>query len=100
MKGARSVAMFRKPASLIAAPALGFSFTSDSLAAVRIPVQLWQAGADDILPAPYNVEPIRDRLGATPEYHRVEGAGHYDFLPPCSPALAASMAALRARRLV
>ena len=27
-------------------------------------------------------------LGAAPEYHRVEGAGHYDFLPPCSPALA------------
>ncbi len=56
---------------------------------MRIPVQLWQAGADDILPAPYNVEPIRDRLGAAPEYHRVEGAGHYDFLPPCAPALAA-----------
>ncbi len=79
----------RIKSAVIAAPALGFSFTSDSLAAVRIPVQLWQAGADDILPAPYNVEPIRDRLGAAPEYHRVEGAGHYDFLPPCSPALAA-----------
>ncbi|GAW41290.1 Alpha/beta hydrolase family protein [Brevundimonas sp. SH203] len=80
----------RIKAAVIAAPALGFSFTSDSLAAIRIPVQLWQAGADATLPAPDNVEPIRDRLGRAPEYHRVTGAGHYDFMPPCSPGLAAA----------
>jgi len=81
----------RIKAAVIAAPALGFSFTDASLASVHIPVQLWQAAGDEILPAPYNVEPIRDRLGARPEYHRVDGAMHYDFLTPCSPGMAAEL---------
>jgi predicted dienelactone hydrolase len=74
----------RAKAAVIAAPALGMSFTTDSLAAVTLPVQLWQAGEDEILPSPFNVEPIRDRLGRAPEYHRVDGAMHYDFLQPCN----------------
>ncbi|RZJ96565.1 MAG: dienelactone hydrolase [Brevundimonas sp.] len=70
-------------AAVIAAPALGFAFTPDSLKSVTIPVQLWQAAEDEILPAPFNVEPIRDGLGRTPDYHRVEAAMHFDFLTPC-----------------
>jgi len=81
----------RIKAASIAAPALGFSFTDASLASVHIPVQLWQAAGDEILPAPFNVEPVRDRLGARPEYHEVEGAMHYDFLPPCNPGMAAEV---------
>ncbi|MBN9466019.1 dienelactone hydrolase [Brevundimonas sp.] len=84
----------RIKAAVIAAPALGFSFTTDSLARIRIPVQLWRAEDDQILPSPYNVEPIRDRLPAATEYRVVEGAGHYDFLPPCSPALAEAAPAI------
>ena len=84
----------RIKAAVIAAPALGFSFTAESLASVHIPVQLWQAADDEILPAPYNVEPIRDRLGAKPDYHRVEGAMHYDFLQACSPAMANALPGL------
>lgn len=45
----------------------------------------------EVLPAPFNVEPIRDRLGRAPEYHRVADAGHFDFLPPCSEALKAAI---------
>ncbi|QYF86995.1 dienelactone hydrolase [Brevundimonas sp. PAMC22021] len=74
-------------AAVIAAPGLGLAFTDESLARVTIPVQLWQADGDMVLPAPFNVEPIRDRLGRAAEYHRVAGAGHFDFLPPCSEAL-------------
>ena len=81
----------RIKAAAIAAIALGFSFTPKSLATVHIPVQLWQAGDDEILPAPYNVEPVRDHLGASPEYHRVEGAMHYDFLQACNPGMAAEL---------
>ena len=79
----------RVKAAVIAAPALGLSFTDDSLEAITRPVQLWQAADDQILPSPYNVEPVRDRLGRAPEYHRVDNAGHYDFLPPCGPELKA-----------
>jgi predicted dienelactone hydrolase len=79
---------------VIAAPALGFAFSDESLGAVTIPVQLWQAAGDEILPAPFNVEPIRDGLGRASEYHRVEGAGHYDFLQPCVPEMMVELAQL------
>lgn len=84
----------RVKAAVIAGPALGLAFTRESLAAVRIPVQLWQAAEDQILPAPYNAEPIRDQLGRPPEYHRVIDATHYDFLPPCAPELLAALPVL------
>lgn len=80
----------RIKALVVAAPALGFTFTPEGLASVTQPVQLWQAGADQVLPAPHYVEPVREALPHPPEYHRVEGAGHFDFLPPCSPELAAN----------
>ena len=80
----------RIKALAVAAPALGFTFTKEGLSRVTQPVQLWQAGADQILPAPFYVEPVRDALPTPPEYRRVEGAAHFDFLPPCSPELAAA----------
>lgn len=80
----------RLKALVVAAPALGFAFSRQGLAKVAQPVQLWQAGADQILPAPFYVEPVRDALPVAPEYRRVEGAGHFDFLPPCSLELAAA----------
>jgi predicted dienelactone hydrolase len=80
----------RLKALVVAAPALGFTFTRESLAHVTQPVQLWQAGGDQILPSPFYAEPVRDALPRKPEYVRVEGAGHFDFMPPCSPELAAN----------
>ncbi len=80
----------RIKALVIAAPALGFTFTRDGLADVTQPVQLWQAGSDQILPSPHYAEPVRDALPRPPEYNRVDGAGHFDFMPPCSPELAAN----------
>lgn len=80
----------RIKAIVIAAPALGFTFNRAGLANVTQPVQLWQAGADQILPSPHYAEPVRDALPKSPEYIRVDGAGHFDFMPPCSPELAAN----------
>lgn len=81
----------RVKAAVIAGPAFGMTFSAESLAAVRIPIQMWQAGADEILIAPFHAESIRDGLGRPPEYHRVENALHHDFLPVCAPHLAASL---------
>jgi predicted dienelactone hydrolase len=80
----------RLRAVVVAAPALGFTFTPDALATLTQPLQLWQAGKDAILPAPHYAEPVRDGLPRPPEFHLVEGAGHFDFLAPCSPELAAN----------
>lgn len=80
----------RLKALVVAAPALGFTFTREGLVDVTQPVQLWQAGSDQVLPSPFYVEPVRDALPGKPEFIRVDGAGHFDFLPPCSPELAAN----------
>lgn len=81
----------RVKAAVIAGAAFGMTFTRDSLAEVRIPIQMWQAGDDEILVAPFHAEPIRDGLGRQPEFHRVDGALHHDFLPVCPPELAVSL---------
>jgi predicted dienelactone hydrolase len=78
----------RIKAAVVAAPAIGFTFTKDGLKNVLIPIQLWRAGDDHILPSPGYVEPVRDALPVPPEYHVVPGADHFDFLAPCSEALA------------
>ena len=75
-------------AAVVAAPALGFTFSPDGLKNVKVPVQLWRAENDVIVPHPRYAEAVRLALSATPDYHVVANAGHYDFLAPCSDALA------------
>jgi predicted dienelactone hydrolase len=53
-----------------------------------MPVQLWQAEEDSILPRPHYVEPVRSALPRSPEFHSVAGAGHFDFMAPCPEGLA------------
>jgi len=76
-------------AAVIAAPGFGFAFDPDSLARIRIPVQLWAAANDRNVPYASNTAIIRAFLGNPPEYHDVPGAGHYSFLQPCPAQLAA-----------
>lgn len=71
-----------------AAPALGFAFDRAGLAGVRVPVQLWAAGDDHILPAPFYADAVRSALPRAPEFHVEPAAGHFDSLAPCTPALA------------
>jgi predicted dienelactone hydrolase len=78
----------RVKAAVVAAPAIGFTFTRAGLKNVRIPVQLWRAGDDHILPAPDYADAVRAALPRPPEYHVVAGADHFDFLAPCSDPLA------------
>ncbi|CAN7580575.1 prolyl oligopeptidase family serine peptidase [Phenylobacterium sp. LjRoot225] len=78
----------RIKAVVAAAPALGYAFGRKGLAQVRQPVQLWRAADDQVLPHPYYAEAVRLALPAPPEFHLVAGAGHYDFLAPCSAELA------------
>jgi len=75
-------------ALVVAAPALGFTFGPGSLAELTMPVQLWQAEEDAILPMPHYAEPVRSALPRPPEFHRVAGAGHFDFMAPCPEGLA------------
>ncbi len=84
----------RIKAAVIAAPALGFTFSPDGLKNVSVPVQLWRAENDVVVPHPRYAEAVRLALPAAPDYHVVAGAGHFDFLAPCSDALASMAPAI------
>ena len=75
----------RLKALVVAAPALGFAFGREGLTHVQVPVQLWKAEADQVLPAPDYADAVRRDLPASPEFHIVPNAQHFDFLSPCSP---------------
>lgn len=79
----------RVRAAVVVAPALGFTFTRASLAAVSVPVQLWRAEDDVVLPHPWYAEAVRAALPKPLDYHEVPKAGHFDFLAPCTPRFAA-----------
>jgi len=73
----------RIKAIVVATPALGFAFDRAGLADVKIPVQLWRADDDHILPAPFYADAVRAALPVQPEFHSVPDAGHFDLLAPC-----------------
>lgn len=74
----------RLRALVVAAPALGFAFDRAGLAAVSVPVQLWRADEDMVLPQPFYADAVRAALPHSAEFHSVPGAGHFDFLAPCN----------------
>lgn len=74
----------RIKALVVAAPALGFTFDRAGLAGLTMPIQLWRADDDQILPAPEYADAVRAALPRAPEFHAVPGAGHFDFLMPCT----------------
>ena len=77
----------RIAAVVIAAPAIGYSFTPDGLAGIEVPIQLWRGGSDEILPHPRHAQNVYDGLPTKPDYRVVPNAGHFAFLAPCTPAL-------------
>jgi predicted dienelactone hydrolase len=76
-------------AAVIAAPAVGYAFSAEGLSAVTGPIQLWRGDRDEVLPQPNYAQAVYDRLPVKPEYRVVANAGHFAFLAPCTPALAA-----------
>jgi len=77
----------RIKAAVVAAPALGYTFGREGLKDISVPVQLWRAEDDHILPNPDYAEAVRLALPKPPEFHLVEKADHFDFLAPCSDLL-------------
>ena len=83
----------RIKALVIADPAFGPLFDPDGLKEVTVPIQLWasalsgedQTGGEVTLD--YVATIVRD-LPVKPDFHLVQNAGHFAFLPPCTPALA------------
>jgi predicted dienelactone hydrolase len=78
----------RVRAAVVAAPALGFTFGSEGLKGVTVPVQLWRAESDHILPTPEYADAVHADLPTPPEFHLIKNADHYDFLAPCTATIA------------
>jgi predicted dienelactone hydrolase len=74
----------RIAAAVVAAPGLGFAFEPSGLANVRVPVQLWAASHDDIVPLATNAAVVQRLLPAPPEFRTAENAVHLSFLAPCT----------------
>jgi predicted dienelactone hydrolase len=87
--GVQSGGDARVRAAVVVAPALGFAFTKQSLAAVSVPIQLWRAEDDLVLPHPWYAEAVRAGLPNSVDYRVVPKAGHFDFLAPCTARFAA-----------
>lgn len=75
----------RIKALVVAAPALGYTFDRQGLRTVTLPVQLWRADADQLLPAPFYADAVFAALPKKAEFQAVPGAGHFDFMAPCAP---------------
>jgi predicted dienelactone hydrolase len=74
-------------AAVLAAPALGFAFAPSGLSKVTVPVQLWRAEWDTVLPQPYYAEVVHGLLPKA-DYRLAAHADHFDFMSPCSDQLA------------
>jgi len=81
----------RVRAIFLMAPAAGYIFDRNGLSKVQIPVRLYRPSTDELLAHPWNAERIASMLPRRPEYVVLEGAGHFVFLAPCSPAFAAQV---------
>lgn len=73
----------RVRALLLLAP-LSLMFGREDLAAVTIPVLLYTGDHDQVLDPSRNAVTLLRKLPQAPEYHVLQGAGHFVFMTPCS----------------
>lgn len=74
--------------AVVAISPVGFYFDRAGLSDVRIPVDLWAASADEVLPLAWNAGRVRELLPRSPEYNVVPNAHHLVFVSPCTQTFA------------
>ncbi|MFW3894626.1 alpha/beta hydrolase family protein [Pseudomonas bharatica] len=80
-------------ALLLMAP-LSLSFGRQALADVKVPSLIYSGDHDQLLAVDKNAEALARKLPVTPNYRRLEGAGHFVFMSPCDEVQRARMPAL------
>jgi predicted dienelactone hydrolase len=78
----------RIKAAVLADAANSFAFTPEALAAIQIPLQIWRSELGGYGVIATSTALTAKSLPGKPEIHVVP-AGHYAFLPPCTPQLTA-----------
>jgi predicted dienelactone hydrolase len=69
-------------------PAFGVAATDDGVAALSVPILFVEADTDEILHDHVNAAHFRKLLRGRAKFVKVKGAGHYSFLPQCTPYIA------------
>lgn len=80
-------------ALLLMAP-LSLSFGRQALSDVKVPSLIYSGDHDQLLAVDRNAEALARKLPVTPNYRRLEGAGHFVFMSPCDDVQRARMPAL------
>jgi predicted dienelactone hydrolase len=82
----------RIKAAVLADPAPSVAFTRNTLAGIHIPLQVWRSelGEKSVGVDPIGIARVINSLPGQPELHVVP-AGHFAFLPPCTPQFAANL---------
>jgi predicted dienelactone hydrolase len=76
--------------AVLADTALNYAFTQEDLAGIQIPLLIWRSELGGGGVDPKNSALTANSLPGKPAVHTVP-AGHFAFLPPCSPQLAANL---------
>ncbi|WP_033067091.1 alpha/beta hydrolase family protein [Thalassospira australica] len=69
-------------------PAFGVAATDEGLNDVNVPMLFIEADTDEILHDHVNAAHFRKLLRGRAKFVKVKGAGHYSFLPKCTPYIA------------
>lgn len=69
-------------------PAFGVAATDEGLSDVNVPMLFIEADTDEILHDHVNAAHFRKLLRGRAKFVKVKGAGHYSFLPKCTPYIA------------
>ncbi len=75
----------RIKAAAVAAPAMGFTIPAKNVHELAVPLKVWAASLDDLVPYKTNVAHWGNPNSSSLTVKVVEGAGHMSFLPACSP---------------
>lgn len=73
----------RIKAVVLASPGFPYAFAREEIEAIDIPVQLWAADGDEAVRAT-EISELQGMLSEKNEFHLVDNAGHFVFLPPCN----------------
>jgi predicted dienelactone hydrolase len=77
-------------AAVLADTAANYAFAGGGLAEIRIPLMIWRSEFGGAGVDPKGTAQMANSLPGKPEVHTV-AAGHFAFLPPCVPQLAAAV---------
>jgi predicted dienelactone hydrolase len=77
-------------AAVLVDAAMSFAFTPEGLSAIQVPLQIWRSQLGGHGVSSESTARTASQLPDSPEIHTVP-AGHFAFLAPCSPQLAAAV---------